>query len=67
LDRRGNNYDNGKAESFMKTLKVEAAYPKAFETFTDVAESLPPAQQSIVSGFMQFEDQHTRQRGALLQ
>jgi putative transposase len=24
--RRGNPYDNAKAESFMKTLKVEAVY-----------------------------------------
>jgi putative transposase len=30
-----------KAESFMKTLKVEAVYPMAYETFADVAESLP--------------------------
>jgi hypothetical protein len=25
---------NAKAESFMKTLKVEAVYPMAYETFT---------------------------------
>ena len=25
----------------MKTLKVEAVYPMAYETFTDVAEDLP--------------------------
>ena len=31
LGRRGNPYDNAKAESFMKTLKVEAVYPKAYE------------------------------------
>ena len=28
----GNPYDNAKAESFMKTLKVEAVYPMAYET-----------------------------------
>ena len=39
--RRGNPYDNAKAESFMKTLKVEAVYPKAYETFADVAEDVP--------------------------
>ncbi|EGY02654.1 putative transposase [Nitrospirillum viridazoti Y2] len=33
---RGNPYDNAKAESFMKTLKVEAVYPMAYETFDDV-------------------------------
>jgi transposase InsO family protein len=26
MGRRGNPYDNAKAESFMKTLKVEAVY-----------------------------------------
>ena len=41
MGRRGNPYDNPKAESFMKTLKVEAVYPMAFETFTDVADDLP--------------------------
>ncbi|RWX09295.1 hypothetical protein EHI42_27490 [Rhizobium hidalgonense] len=30
MGRRGNPYDNAKAESFMKTLKVEAVYPMAF-------------------------------------
>jgi putative transposase len=29
MGRRGNPYDNAKAESFMKTLKVEAVYPMA--------------------------------------
>ena len=41
MGRRGNPYDNAKAESFMKTLKVEAVYPMACETFADVAENLP--------------------------
>jgi putative transposase len=41
MSRRGNPYDNAKAESFMKTLKVEAVYPMAFETFDDIAEQLP--------------------------
>ncbi len=41
MGRRGNPYDNAKAESFMKTLKVEAVYPMAYETFVDVAENLP--------------------------
>lgn len=40
--RRGNPYDNAKAESFMKTLKVEAVCPMALETFEDVATLLPP-------------------------
>jgi putative transposase len=41
MGRRGNPYDNAKAESFMKTLKVEAVYPMAYDSFTDVAENLP--------------------------
>lgn len=35
------NNDNTKAESFMKTMKVEAVYPMAFESFEDVAAQLP--------------------------
>ena len=41
MSRRGNPYDNAKAESFMKTLKVEAVYPMAYETMNDVADDLP--------------------------
>ncbi len=36
MGRRGNPYDNAKAESFMKTLKVEAVYRMDYETFADV-------------------------------
>lgn len=38
MGQRGNPYDNAKAESFMKTLKVEGVYPIAFETFADVVD-----------------------------
>jgi putative transposase len=41
MGRRGNPYDNAKAESFMKTLKVEGVYPMAFGTLADVVESIP--------------------------
>ena len=41
MGRRGNPYDNAKAESFMKTLKVEAVYLVAYETFEDVTADLP--------------------------
>jgi putative transposase len=41
MGRRGNPYDNAKAESFMKTLKVEAVYLMAYETFEDVTVDLP--------------------------
>lgn len=41
MSRRGNPYDNPYAESFMKTLKVEAVYITEYETFEDVAGHLP--------------------------
>jgi putative transposase len=41
MGRRANSYDNAKAESFMKTLKVEAVYPGDYETMTDVVTGLP--------------------------
>jgi putative transposase len=41
MGRRGNPYDNAMAESLVNTLKVEAVYPTAFETFDEVAQQLP--------------------------
>ena len=41
MGRRGTLYDNAKAESFMKTLKVEGVYPMASETFAEVAAEVP--------------------------
>lgn len=41
MSRRGNPYDSPYAESFMKTLKVEAVYTTEYETFEDVAADLP--------------------------
>lgn len=41
MGRRGNPYDNAKAESFIKTLKVEEVYLREFRTFEDVTEALP--------------------------
>jgi putative transposase len=41
MSRRGNPYDNPKAESFIKTLKVEEVYLADYATFEEVASNLP--------------------------
>lgn len=41
MGRRGNPYDNAKAESVRKTLKVEAVYITEYETYADVLADLP--------------------------
>ena len=41
MSRRGNTYDNATAESFIKTLKVEAVYLMDYHTFEDVGAHLP--------------------------
>ena len=41
MGRRGSSYDNARAESFMKTLNVEAVYRMDYQTFGHVADDLP--------------------------
>ena len=41
MSRRGNPYDNAKAESFIKTLKQEEVYLWEYQTYEDVLKRIP--------------------------
>jgi transposase InsO family protein len=40
MSRRGNPYDNGKCERFMRTLKEEEVYLSEYETMSEARENI---------------------------
>ena len=50
MSRRGNPYDNAKAESFIKTLKYEEVYLSEYEDFADAWESIEHFIEAVYNG-----------------
>ena len=50
MGRRGNPYDNAKAEGFVKTLGHEEVHLSGYETFRDVIARLPRVPEEACNG-----------------
>jgi len=50
MSRRGNPYDNAKAESFMKTLKSEEVYLKQYRDLEDARSSITQFIEQVYNG-----------------
>ena len=57
MGRRGNPFDNAKAESFMKTLKVEEVYLMEYETFADVYLMVYETFEDVATSLPRFIDE----------
>ena len=47
MSRRGNPYDNAKAESFFKTLKKEEVYLKDYQNYSEAEDNIGPFIEAV--------------------
>jgi putative transposase len=50
MSRRGNAYDNAKAERFMRTLKYEEVYMYEYEDMTEARERIGHFLEEVYNG-----------------
>lgn len=55
MSRRGNPYDNAKAESFMKTLKYEEVYRTEYRNLADARQQI----RRFIEGFYNRKRLHS--------
>ena len=68
MGRRGNPFDNAKAESFMKTLKVEAVYPFAKQReLLEKAIQEDPSDGDVLIALYRLPDPSAEQRQKTLE